>query len=147
MSRAVFKSRAPKWKPPAEPGASVTLADLAELQRQGLVKVTGRGKYGSKRCVVQGEAFDSKSEAKRWLELKDMERRGLITGLLRQVEYRLEIRGILITRYYADFVYRTINGREIVEDVKSKATITPAYIIKRKLMKVLLNIDIREHMV
>jgi hypothetical protein len=49
----------------------------------------------------------------------------------------------LATSYVADFVYIQ-DGQRVVEDVKSKATKTPEYIIKRKLMLWLKGIKIRE---
>lgn len=147
MSRVVFKSRKPKWEPPPEPASGVTLADLAELQRAGLVKVTGKGKFGSKRCTVEGEAFDSKLEARRWLELRDMQRRGLISGLRRQVEYPLVINGIDCGSYYADFVYFTAAGDRRVEDVKAKSgvTMTQVYKLKKRLVFAIHGVTIREH--
>src|SRR5688500_16659652 len=131
MSRAVFKSRKPKWEPPPEPASGVTLADLAELQRAGLVKVTGRGKYGSKRCTVEGEDFHSKAEAKRWLVLRDMERRGQIRGLLRQTKYPITVNGIDCGFYLADFEYYR-GGRLIIEDVKGVST--QVFRLKKRLV-------------
>jgi hypothetical protein len=127
----------------------VTLADLADLQRQGLVKVTGKGKYGSKRCTVDGQAFDSKSEARRWLELKDMQRRGVITGLIRQVEYPLVVGGIHVASYFADFEFYTAKGVKITEDVKAKSgvTMTQLYKLKKKLVFACHGVRITEHFV
>lgn len=126
-----------------------TLADLAELQRVGLVKVTGRGKFGSKRCTVQGEAFDSKAEANRWLQLLDMQRRGQISGLIRQPRFPLEVNGIHLADYYADFQYYTSGGGKIIEDVKAKSgvTCTQVYKLKKKLVFACHGVRITEHFV
>ena len=147
MSRKVFKSRAPKWHPAVEPPGGVAVVDLAEAQRAALVKVTGRGKFGSKRCTVEGEVFDSKLEARRWLQLRDMQRRGLITGLLRQVEYPLMVCGVNCGSYFADFVYVDSHGREVVEDTKAKSgvTMTQVYRLKKRLVFAIHGVTVREH--
>ena len=46
-------------------------------------------KYGAKKTEIDGIVFDSKHEAHRWVELKYMERAGLIKELKRQVRYCL----------------------------------------------------------
>lgn len=117
-------------------------------------------KYGNKKCEFQGEVFDSALEMKRWLVLKDAERRGEVSDLRRQVEYvlvpdqyRTEVVHLktkdkyvekLVERkvsYFADFVY--VKGEEtIVEDTKGLRL--PDYKIKRKLMLFLKGIPIRE---
>ena len=45
--------------------------------------------------------------------------------------------------YRGDFEYME-NGVRIIEDVKSEATRTPVYKIKKALMKMFYDIDIRE---
>lgn len=121
-------------------------------------------KYNNKKVMVDGIKFDSKKEAKRYKELKMLEKAGVISNLQRQVKYVLipaqyELtdeaytkgkdkgrpkKGRLIERecaYYADFVYIR-NGDTIVEDTKGVKT--PEYIIKRKLMLYVHNIKIKE---
>ena len=97
-------------------------------------------KYGNRKTEMDGITFDSAKEARRYAELKLMEKAGLISGLRRQVPYQLlpaqKRDGKVVERpvlYLADFVY-TENGDEVVEDVKSPATRTKEYIIKRKMM-------------
>ena len=81
-------------------------------------------KYKNKKACVGGIEFDSRKEAKRYIVLKDMEKRGLITDLQLQVKFTLipaqrepdkvgvrggKIKGKLIERecaYVADFVYK-----------------------------------------
>ena len=121
-------------------------------------------KYNNKKIIVDGIKFDSKKEAKRYKELKMLEKAGIISNLQRQVKYTLipaqyehtgEVytkgnnkgkpkKGRLIERecaYYADFVY-ICDGETVVEDTKGMKT--PDYIIKRKLMFYLHNIRIVE---
>lgn len=100
--------------------------------------------------MIDGITFDSAKEAQRWAELKLLERAGQIFELQRQVPFVLvpkqERDGKVIERpvvYRADFVY-TENGKEVVEDVKSTATKTKEYILKRKLMLWEYGIQIRE---
>lgn len=121
-------------------------------------------KYKNKKVVVDGMSFDSKKEAKRYQELKMLERAGAIHDLQRQIKYVLipaqyeltsEVyvkgkekgkpkKGKLIERecaYYADFVY-ICDGETVVEDTKGMKT--PEYIIKRKLMLYLHGIKVKE---
>lgn len=99
-------------------------------------------KYKNRKIIVDGQKFDSMKELARWQELKMLERAGEITDLFRQQEFILiptqidSKTGKVIERactYVADFTYRE-KGKLVVEDTKSPATRTPAYIIKRKLM-------------
>lgn len=101
-------------------------------------------KYGNKKAVgADGTVYDSKKELRRYAELCFLERAGEIFNIRRQVPYEIvpEQRdprtGKIVERkveYVADFVYQTKDGKTVVEDVKTRATRTQAYIIKRKLM-------------
>ena len=123
-------------------------------------------KYGSKKTILDGIAFDSKKEANRWAELKILEKAGKIEDLRRQVKFVLipaqyedstEVyqrgankgkpkKGKLIEHeaaYIADFAYRDKEtDRTVVEDTKGFRT--KDYIIKRKLMLERYKIRIRE---
>ena len=46
-------------------------------------------KYHSQKVSIAQEVFDSKKEARRWLELKNMEEHGLISGLQRKKKFVL----------------------------------------------------------
>ena len=79
---------------------------------------------------------------KRYAELKLLEKYGLISQLMLKVEFELipsqlgEIRKERSIKFVADFVYHDltkVSTPMIIEVVKSIKT--PAYIIKRKLMK------------
>ena len=126
-------------------------------------KKATESKYGSKKTVVDGITFDSKKEAKRWIELKQLEQAGQIFNLQRQVKFSLipaqrepdiigprggRNQGKLIEReayYIADFTYFENNERlfeMVVEDVKGIRT--PEYILKRKLMLLVHGIRIKE---
>ncbi len=94
--------------------------------------------------AADGVTLDSKTEARRYEELKLLERAGEISNLQRQVPYALVVNGIHVCSYIADFRY--MRGEAlIVEDVKSPRTRKiPAYRIKVKLMQACHNIQIVE---
>jgi hypothetical protein len=98
-------------------------------------------KYGAIPTTVNGKKFASKKEARRYKQLKLMSQAGLVNGLRCQVSFSLNVGDTHICRYVADFVYFE-NGVEIVEDVKG--FLTPVYKIKRKLMKAIYGVEIRE---
>ena len=100
-------------------------------------------KFGAVPTFVDGIRFDSKGEARRWGELKLMERAGQIRDLERQVPYRLEVNGELVSKYVADFRYfDRAKSVTVVEDFKGHKT--PEYRIKAKLMKALHRVEILE---
>lgn len=105
-------------------------------------------KYKSKKTVVNGIVFDSRTEAKRYSELLLLERAGVIKNLELQKSFELipsqKINGKVVERpckYIADFVYEE-NGKTVVEDTKGMRT--DKYIIKRKLMLYKYGIQIKE---
>jgi len=95
-----------------------------------------RHKYGAKRTEVDGIWFDSKAEAKRYVELCILVKAGLITNLDLQPAFMLQesfLQGGKRTRsikYIADFQYIQ-DGKEVVEDVKGKET--EGFKLKRRL--------------
>lgn len=81
-----------------------------------------RSKYGAIPTVVDGIRFASKAEAKRWGELKLLERDGEIRRLERQPKFDLMVLGEKIGRYIGDFAYLDKRLCRVVEDVKGYAT-------------------------
>lgn len=98
-------------------------------------------KYGNARTEFDGITFDSKGEAGRWQELKLLERAGQITDLRRQVTYRLDVNGLHVCRYVADFAYTDAQAEPVTEDYKG--VLTPACRIKLKLMRAIHGIEVR----
>lgn len=98
-------------------------------------------KYRNVKTVIDGHKFDSKGEGNRYCELLLLQRIGKIHNLEMQVPFTLvdafttqageRIRAIKIV---VDFGY-TENGREVVEDFKSPATRTRAFLMKKKLFQ------------
>lgn len=125
-------------------------------------------KYHNKKITIDGLTFDSKKEARRYQELKALEKAGVIYGLRTQVKYLLipaqheltdEVyikgknkgdpkKGKLLERecaYYADFVYMQ-GDNTIVEDVKGyrDGQAYNLFVIKRKLMLYVHGIIVKE---
>lgn len=83
--------------------------------------INKQNKYYNKKVEYDGILFDSKKEAKRYAELKLLERTGRIQNLKRQVPFTLipkicDQNGKCLQRackYYADFVY-TYNNKLVV---------------------------------
>lgn len=98
-------------------------------------------KYKNKKTIADGITFDSIKEAKRYQELKLLERAGEIRQLELQPAFKIEHNGVKICTYKGDFAYFTDKCR-VVEDCKG--FLTPAYRLKKKLMKAFFNIDIFE---
>lgn len=104
-------------------------------------------KYRAVKTTVDGITFASKAEAKRYQELRALELAAQIWDLKLQPVFVLADSVTIAgrkrpaLRYVADFAYYTPTGR-VVEDVKGM--LTPAYKIKRHLMKAVLGIDIVE---
>ena len=101
-----------------------------------------RSKYGAVRTTVDGITFASKKEAKRYSELKLLERAGEIGTIALQQGYDIIVCGNKICRYVSDFAYRTKDGEQVVEDVKGVRTST--YRLKAKLMQAIYGITIKE---
>tara|TARA_B100000683_G_scaffold246396_1_gene258014 strand:- start:380 stop:772 length:393 start_codon:yes stop_codon:yes gene_type:complete len=113
-------------------------------------------KYRAVKTTVDGKTFDSKKEAKRYTELKLLEKTGMITHLELQPTYQITVNGVDICKYKADFRYFTVRAEnreqysnskgewvvptktgdregQIIEDVKGFKT--PIYRLKKKLVE------------
>lgn len=110
---------------------------------KGVKIVRGRNKsynkYGNKKVVVDGHEFDSQKEARRYKELKLMERAGVIKNLELQPAFELiptirtEHETLRKTVYKADFRYvDTKTDGVVVEDVKGFKT--DVYKLKKKML-------------
>ncbi len=105
-------------------------------------------KFGAKPTFVDGIKFDSRREARRWQDLKLLERAGKIHDLQRQVVFELapsvriagEKRARPALRYTADAVYWSIEGGRVVED--SKGITDTSFRIRQHLMKSVHGIDV-----
>lgn len=98
-------------------------------------------KFGAIKTTVYGIEFHSGKEAERYVVLRALADAGRIHGLCMQQTWCLTVGGLLVTKYVSDFEYLE-DGVWVVEDVKGHRT--REYIIKRKLMKAIHGITIRE---
>jgi len=109
----------------------------------GIRKAVPRpSKYRNSRTFFDGIKFASRKEARVYGWLKLRERQRDISELRLQVPYALQVNGEIICTYRADFVYLDRNGKEVVADAKGYRT--REYLMKRKLMKAIHGIEIRE---
>ena len=122
-----------------------------------------RSKYGNRKVAIEGINFDSEREAKRYLILKEYQNKGDISDLKLQVVYELipaikELKTVVLKTktiqkdvtiqqaitYRCDFTY-VKDEKLIVEDVKiSPKMLPPEYKLKKKLLRYVHGIDIRE---
>lgn len=99
---------------------------------------------------VDGISFSSKKEAKRYGELKLLERAGEIADLKVQPAFPLDVNGVPICRYVGDFSYHhahqgAVLAQLVVEDVKSPITRKhPVYRLKNKLFAAIHGFQITE---
>ena len=117
-------------------GLRLSIAEYEKaLKRQGkelpsdIKKSKGKSKYGNKRAEADGIVFHSKAERDRYLELKFLERMGVIAELDLQPKFKLmdsfKYKGktYQAMHYIADFRYKEVEtGIWIVEDVKGVRT-------------------------
>ena len=102
-------------------------------------------KYHNRKTTYQGVRFDSQKEAKRYQELQWMQQAGLIQDLELQPRYDLIVNGHKLGFYRGDFRYKDVaTDSVILEDVKSPATRTAVYRLKKKLVKALYGVEIIE---
>lgn len=109
-----------------------------------------RSKYGAVKTTVDGIVFHSAKEARRYQELKLLEKAGEIFDLVLQPAFDLDVIGgevkdirYRIGVYRGDFQYKESRTRKrVVEDVKGFKT--PLYRWKKKHVEVQYGIQIRE---
>lgn len=117
-----------------------------------LAKPAGNSrKYKNIPTEINGIKFASRREAGRYCQLLSLQKAGKIRGLKLQPQYTLqesyvspEGERVRAVRYTADFAYEraaepdcagNVYWLPVVEDVKSKATKTAQYEIKKKLLQ------------
>jgi hypothetical protein len=108
-----------------------------------------RSKYGAQPQIVDGIRFASKREARRYFELKMLERAGEIKELSLQPKFPLYVASphrterIKVCDYIADFRYRKgPTGLLVIEDAKGMKT--PVYRLKKKMFEAQYGLQITE---
>jgi hypothetical protein len=123
---------------------------LVQIQEGGEMIVyrgQGRSKFFNKPTIVGKYRFASKKEAERYKQLVALEKTKTIRDLKVHPIYKLEVEGVLICRYIADFEYYDYERDGIiVEDVKGRRDGLPysMFLLKAKLMYALLGIKVQE---
>lgn len=107
-----------------------------------MIGVKKKSKYRNTKTEVDGIKFDSKKEAEYYKKLKLLRKVGEIGFIERQVAYELNPGGTYSLKYLADFRYTDKKG--VVHVVDVKGFLTPEYRKKKKLMKKVHNIKIKE---
>ena len=100
---------------------------LAGTKKKGRIR-------GAQKINTPDGKFDSKAEYERWCELKLLQLGGKIFNLRRQVAYPIEINGIHVCVWIADYVYTDFQtGKEVAEDLKGIST--DVFKLKRKMVE------------
>lgn len=92
--------------------------------------------------------FASRGEAQRYAQLELLQAAGQIKRLRVQVPFRIKCNGILVTTYYADFVYDRVHANgigtaQVIEDYKgSKDATTDTFKLKKKLVEAVYGVEI-----
>jgi|LauGreDrversion4_2_1035121.scaffolds.fasta_scaffold172502_4 hypothetical protein len=127
----------------------MTKAPVSTTEARKLLNLnkSRRGKYNANGQKIDGHWFASAAEAKRYVQLKDMQQDDLIEDLVLQPSYPIVHHGKPITTYRADFRYVVLNELKrseavVVEDVKGM--VTDVYLIKKKLVEAQYNLKINE---
>ena len=98
-------------------------------------------KSGKEARTIDGILFASGREAARWLQLRILEKQGLISELRRQVIFRLHVNGIKITSLRVDFTYLDEVGLPMIED--AKGAVPELFRIKAKWLKAEYGLEVR----
>ena len=118
-----------------------TKADLARVT----TKTVAPQKFRNTKVPFDGYVFDSKRECSRYQELRLLEKAK--QGELQEVhqEFTIRVNGVFIGLYHDDFTWLDFStGQVRYEDVKSKATKTEAYQLRKKLVEAIYGIEIVE---
>lgn len=127
----------------AASGRKITREAYREIQKA--LSAKKGNKYGARKEIVDNITFDSKREAKRYRELKLLEKSGTISHIKVHPPYPLygwAIPGCetddwreKVGIYEGDFEYILVEtGKIVVEDVKVGATRTALYRLKVKIL-------------
>lgn len=99
-----------------------------------------RNKYGAVKKVIDNYTFDSTGEAKRYQELRLLEKAGEIRNLVAHVPYPLYVCDVIVAVLIIDFVYDE-GDLTIPEDFKG--ILTPVFRLKRKMFEAYYGMKIR----
>ncbi len=121
-----------------------TAAGALPRSREIAAAAPGRepvSKYRNQPVVVDGVRFASKKEARQDAKLLLRQQHGQIRGLQRQVPFPFVVNGTEVAEYIADWTYWE-GDAFIVHDAKGRKT--DVYKLKKRLLKALFGLEIRE---
>jgi hypothetical protein len=98
-----------------------------------VVKQRSKSKFNNEPVIIDGIWFQSKSEGRRYTELKLLQKAGEVISFKRQVSYIVVDLDKKKHRYKLDFLVKWSNGSTTYEDVKGFKTST--YELKKSLME------------
>lgn len=99
-----------------------------------------RNKYGAVKKEIDGYTFDSTGEARRYQELRLLEKAGKIQNLQVHVPHPLYVLDIIVAVLIIDFVYE--EGKvKVPEDFKG--ILTPVFKLKRRMFQAYYGTKIR----
>jgi len=124
---------------------SITPKEYREL----IAKQKKSKKYRNTVVEYDGNTFDSIKERDYYIELKLKQKAGIVKDIFCQVPILIEVNCIKICKYYCDF--KIIYSDKSIEYVDIKAfdkknnkyITTPAFQLKKKLVKAVHGIDIK----
>jgi hypothetical protein len=95
-----------------------------------------RNKYHAQPVEIDGLKFASKKEARRYADLKLLQRAGEVRSFAVHPWYPLLVDGQIVGRMTLDFEVIWANGEVTFEDTKSRPTATSeAYRLRRKILE------------
>lgn len=109
---------------------------MSQDTRKRFTRRTHRHKYNAVATELDGLRFDSKAEARRYADLKLLQRAGEVVFFLRQVPFDLP-GGV---KYRVDYCIFWADGRVTFEDVKGMTT--PMFTLKKKQVEALYPVEI-----
>jgi hypothetical protein len=138
---------------PPRPPRPLRHERMSAVEARALFPVGGgsgrkRGRFpvvAKARRTLDGIVFASKIEMERYAVLKQMEDVGLITDLRCQPFWDVEIDGMHLCRYTADFDYRDEQSNYVIEELKTDGTRKDAsYRLRRKAAELAFGIIVTE---
>ena len=129
---------------PKPPQQKKTTRAKPNHRADGTFKVSKRGKYNNQGRREDGHWFHSGAEADRYLQLKLLAKAGVLTQLKLQPSFSIQIKGVQICVYKADFSYKwtTPAGQtvHVIEDVKGMET--DVFKLKKKMAEAMHSVHI-----
>lgn len=120
-----------------------TTADLNRVLNRKAITVVRPPKWRNQKVQVDGYTFDSKREAQYYAELRLREKAGEITKIVVHPPYALIVNGLIVGKYTPDFQFLE-NERVRVIDVKSPASKTEAYQLRKRVFEAVHGLHVEE---